>query len=118
MLEFFPSRTNSSQKDGHQSRSLHRTQQHLRHSPWVSLTNKNYITRVIAPNCFYKGRYSCVGKQLALMEIRYVTTSVLHKYNLSSGSSSDHDSFQKGLADGFTLALPVTPIIFSERDSA
>ncbi|CEJ93656.1 hypothetical protein VHEMI09232 [[Torrubiella] hemipterigena] len=64
---------------------------------------------------FSMGRYSCVGKQLALMEIRYVTTSILHKYNLAYDSSADQASFQKGLVDGFTLALPVTPIVFSDR---
>lgn len=47
------------------------------------------------------------------MEIRYVAASVLRKYNISY--AGEQSAFQKGMVDGFTLALPETPIKFESR---
>lgn len=56
-----------------------------------------------------------MGKSLALMEIRSVTTSIIRKYDLENKLKEDKDAFHSGLVDAFTLSSPETPIIFRER---
>ncbi|PNH26829.1 hypothetical protein VD0002_g4970 [Verticillium dahliae] len=64
----------------------------------------------------YRGRYSCVGKQLGLMEIRTVTAELLRRYNVSLAPDQSVKAFTDKLVDGFTLTCPKLDIIFTPRD--
>ncbi|KAH6879524.1 benzoate 4-monooxygenase cytochrome P450 [Thelonectria olida] len=68
---------------------------------------------VYAP--FSTGRYSCVGKQLGLMEMRSVTFELLSRYDVSFVRDYSPKSFVDGMRDYFTLALPDLELVFTSR---
>ncbi|KAL4901938.1 hypothetical protein BDW74DRAFT_169892 [Aspergillus multicolor] len=67
---------------------------------------------------FNAGPYSCAGKQLALMELRSVTASLLKRYNITLAPGQSKETFLEGLRDTFTLVAPPLPLIFSRRVTA
>ncbi|KAK7418715.1 hypothetical protein QQX98_003733 [Neonectria punicea] len=64
---------------------------------------------------FSTGRYSCVGKQLGLMELRYVTSQVLRRYDVKLAEGRTAEDFLAGLKDGFTLASPGLNLVLTPR---
>ncbi|KAK7423226.1 hypothetical protein QQZ08_009122 [Neonectria magnoliae] len=67
---------------------------------------------------FSTGRYSCVGKQLGLMELRYVTSQVLRRYDVKLAEGRTAKGFLAGLKDGFTLASPGLNLVLTPRKMA
>ncbi|KAK2031720.1 cytochrome P450 [Colletotrichum zoysiae] len=65
---------------------------------------------------FSTGKYSCVGKQLGLMEIRYCASQIIHRYDVEFAPNQTVQDFIEGHKDGFTLSLPKLEMIFSPRD--
>lgn len=61
------------------------------------------------------GKYSCVGRQLALMEIRFVLSQIVHRYNISFAPGQTPEAFLDGLVDGFTLMCPKLELVFTPR---
>ncbi|KAI3401755.1 hypothetical protein diail_9419 [Diaporthe ilicicola] len=61
------------------------------------------------------GRFSCVGKQLGLMEVRRVTALIAHKYDVEMAQGQTKEAFLAGLRDNFTLATPALNLVFSPR---
>jgi len=61
------------------------------------------------------GRYSCVGKHLALMEVRTVTAHIIRRYNVELAPGVNPKSFLDGKKDTFTLSLGPLPLVFKER---
>ncbi|OCL03915.1 cytochrome P450 [Glonium stellatum] len=64
---------------------------------------------------FSVGPYSCVGKQLALMEMRYVVSQIVHRYDVSFAPAQNAESFLDGKRDTFTLALGPLDLVFTDR---
>jgi cytochrome P450 len=64
---------------------------------------------------YYLGPYSCVGKQLALMEIRYVVAQIIHRYDLALAPGQSEELFLRGKRDTFTLVLGPLNLVFSHR---
>ncbi|KIW12678.1 hypothetical protein PV08_09956 [Exophiala spinifera] len=64
---------------------------------------------------FSTGRYSCVGKQLGLVEIRQVAYEILRRYNVALAPGQTPSAFLKGILDTFTLQLPSLNLVFSPR---
>jgi cytochrome P450 family 628 len=64
---------------------------------------------------FSTGRFSCVGKQLALMEIRRTTAIILHGYDLRIAPGQDVDAFPAKMKDTFTLVAPDFHLVFNAR---
>lgn len=62
------------------------------------------------------GAYNCVGKQLAYMEIRHVTSRILRRYNVALAPGQTREAFADGMVDGFTLACPKLDLIFTPRE--
>lgn len=62
------------------------------------------------------GPYNCVGKQLAFMEIRSVTSSILRRYNVELAPDQTREAFMDGIVDGFTAACPKFELIFTPRE--
>ncbi|KAH6703791.1 cytochrome P450 67 [Verticillium dahliae] len=81
---------------------------------WTSKPELVKDKAIFAP--FSIGRYSCVGKQLGLMEIRTVTAELLRRYNVSLAPDQSVKAFTDKLVDGFTLTCPKLDIIFTPRD--
>lgn len=61
------------------------------------------------------GRFSCVGKQLGLMEVRRVTVMIARKFDVAMALGQTKEAFLGGLRDNFTLATPALNLVFSPR---
>lgn len=74
------------------------------------------------PSCLHvsdvplTGPYNCVGKQLAFMEIRSVTSNILRRYNVRLAPGQTKEAFVDGMVDGFTVACPKLDLIFTPRE--
>ncbi|KAG8169544.1 hypothetical protein KVR01_000289 [Diaporthe batatas] len=64
---------------------------------------------------FSVGRFSCVGKQLGLMEVRRVTVLIARKFDVAMAPGQTKEAFLGGLRDNFTLATPALNLVFSPR---
>ncbi|OLN97179.1 Tryprostatin B 6-hydroxylase 1 [Colletotrichum chlorophyti] len=82
---------------------------------WISRPELAADPAAFAP--FGIGRYSCVGKQLGLMEIRYCVSQIVHRYNVAFSSGQTSKAFVEGKKDGFTLSLPELEVIFERREA-
>lgn len=67
---------------------------------------------------FSVGPYSCVGKQLALMEMRYVVSQIVHRYDVSLAQGQSAQKFLDDKKDAFTLALGELNLVFDKRKSS
>ncbi|KAJ2973892.1 hypothetical protein NQ176_g6345 [Zarea fungicola] len=82
---------------------------------WTSKPELIKDASAFAP--FSMGRYSCVGKQLALMELSRVTTEVIFKYNIELAPSQTKEAFLKAIKDTFTMATSTLNLVFQRRGS-
>ncbi|KAH7140458.1 benzoate 4-monooxygenase cytochrome P450 [Dactylonectria estremocensis] len=80
---------------------------------WTEIPELVKNASVFAP--FSVGRYSCVGKQLGLMEVRYVTSLVLQRFNIDLAHKDAAPAFLAGLKDRFTLTAPGLEVVFTAR---
>lgn len=64
------------------------------------------------------GKYSCVGKQLALMEIRDVASQLARRYDIRLADGQTSQSFEQGLIDSFTLTTPELRLVFTARNAS
>lgn len=71
---------------------------------------------VYAP--FSTGRGVCAGKQLGLMEMRYVLMDILSRYNIAFAPGTNPQAFIDGLRDCYTLELPRLDMVFTPRAGA
>uniref|UniRef100_A0A0C4DIE3 Cytochrome P450 n=1 Tax=Fusarium oxysporum (strain Fo5176) TaxID=660025 RepID=A0A0C4DIE3_FUSOF len=62
-----------------------------------------------------RGRYSCVGKQLGLMEVRYVIAHIVRAFDVRLGEGQTQEGFLKSKMDTFTLATPNLHLVFTPR---
>ncbi|KAK2606578.1 hypothetical protein N8I77_005318 [Diaporthe amygdali] len=64
---------------------------------------------------FSTGRFSCPGKQLALMNLRRATALICHQYDVAFGPGQRPEDFTAGLLDHFTLGVPKLDLVFTPR---
>lgn len=50
------------------------------------------------------------------MEIRGVTSRILHRFNVELAAGQTREAFVNGLVDGFTLACPKLDLVFTPRE--
>ncbi|KAH7239791.1 cytochrome P450 [Fusarium solani] len=81
---------------------------------WTSQPDLVKDASAFAP--FSMGRNSCVGKQLGLMEIRYVTTEILSRYNIQFAPGNDPKTYLENKMDVFTAAVPDLNLVFTPRN--
>ncbi|KAK0650024.1 cytochrome P450 monooxygenase-like protein [Cercophora newfieldiana] len=65
---------------------------------------------------FNIGPYACVGKRLALLEIRRVVGEVLARYHITPADSQSVDAFLEAKEDTFTTVSGTLPLIFTPRE--
>lgn len=73
--------------------------------PWIRLTRS-------AKN---QGPYACVGKRLAMLELRRVVAEILWRYDVAVAPGQTKEAFLDGKQDTFTTVSAPLPIIFTER---
>ncbi|KAI3289225.1 hypothetical protein DTO002I6_6967 [Penicillium roqueforti] len=64
---------------------------------------------------FQLGRYGCVGKQFALMELRAVIARVAYNFDLAFAPGETGVSFDDDSKDTFTFSIGSLPLVFTER---
>ncbi|KAK4448808.1 Tryprostatin B 6-hydroxylase [Podospora aff. communis PSN243] len=65
---------------------------------------------------FNIGPYACVGKRLALLEIRRVVAEVLARYYISFAKEETRDMFLEAKEDTFTTVSGSLPLVFTPRE--
>ncbi|KAJ3538809.1 hypothetical protein NM208_g5743 [Fusarium decemcellulare] len=80
---------------------------------WTAQKELTKDASIFAP--FSVGRFSCVGRQLGLMEVRFVTAEILRRYDVRLATKDTANQFLSGLKDGFTLAAPNLQVVFTPR---
>ncbi|KAL2851910.1 cytochrome P450 [Aspergillus pseudoustus] len=65
---------------------------------------------------FQIGRYGCVGKQLALMEMRSVIARIALEFDISFADTEAADLFDQGAKDTFTYTVGPLPLNFKLRE--
>ncbi|KAH6967869.1 cytochrome P450 [Ilyonectria sp. MPI-CAGE-AT-0026] len=80
---------------------------------WTTMPELTKNSSIYAP--FSIGRYSCVGKQLGLMEIRYVVSQIIHRFDVQLAQGQTTEAFLQSKRDTFTLAIPRLDLIFTPR---
>lgn len=66
---------------------------------------------------YFLGPYSCVGKQLALMELRRVLAEVFTRYDVSFAPGQTQAAFLESKKDAFTLVTGPLQLLFSRRQN-
>jgi cytochrome P450 len=66
---------------------------------------------------FSSGVYSCVGKQLALMELRGVIARAVTQFDIGFAPGEDGTNLLTKTRDVFTLDLAPLNLVFTERKS-
>ncbi|KAK4149486.1 cytochrome P450 monooxygenase [Chaetomidium leptoderma] len=64
---------------------------------------------------FNTGPYACVGKRLAMLELRRVVAEILWRYDLTMAPGQTQEAFLDGKQDTFTTVSAALPVIFTER---
>ncbi|KAL8793721.1 MAG: hypothetical protein Q9195_003662 [Heterodermia aff. obscurata] len=64
------------------------------------------------------GRYMCIGKNLALMELRIVTALLVSRYEISFAPGEDGTSLFRDMKDAFTAAPGDLRLVFQRRGEA
>ncbi|KAM0250781.1 hypothetical protein ACHAP5_001998 [Fusarium lateritium] len=80
---------------------------------WTSQPELVKDASVFSP--FHMGRGSCAGKQLALMEVRYIFSEILSRYNFRAAPGTSPEIFVNGLRDCFTMEVPELKMVFTPR---
>ncbi|KAJ5675976.1 hypothetical protein N7462_008873 [Penicillium macrosclerotiorum] len=64
---------------------------------------------------FQLGRYGCVGKQLALMQLRGVISRIAYDFDIAFAAGEDGVAFDSDSKDTFTFTIDPLQLVFSER---
>ncbi|KAB8238047.1 cytochrome P450 [Aspergillus alliaceus] len=64
---------------------------------------------------FSMGLYGCVGKNLAMMSLRVVISTLVLRYNITFAPGETGEAFDKGALDTFTTILPPLQVLFLPR---
>ena len=66
---------------------------------------------------FSYGPFSCVGKQVALQEMRLVLTAVVREFDAKLPDDFDSERFAKSTKSFFTIQIEELPMILTRRRS-
>ena len=81
---------------------------------WYSRPEMVADKRAFTP--FSIGRFACVGKNLALSELRFVTALLVSKYDISFAPGEDGTSCWRDMKDQFTAAPGKLELVFTPRE--
>jgi cytochrome P450 len=78
-------------------------------------SNEKFILDATAFNPFSYGPASCVGKNLALLELRAVTCFIIQKFNVKAKEDFCMDSWLDGIEDYFVIKRQPLPVVVEPR---
>lgn len=64
----------------------------------------------------FLGPYSCVGKQLALMELRTVVALLVYQFDVKFAPGEDGSRLIDDSKDYFTITISDLDLVFSPKD--
>lgn len=65
---------------------------------------------------FFQGRFGCVGRNLALMEIRAVAAALLSRYDMAFAPGTGRGvAVERDMGDQFTATPGRLELVFTER---
>ncbi|KAJ5961306.1 uncharacterized protein N7479_008456 [Penicillium vulpinum] len=64
---------------------------------------------------FLTGSYACVGRRLALMEVRRAIAAIICRYDIALGPDQTEEGFLDGKVDAFTLVAASLSLKFTRR---
>lgn len=70
----------------------------------------------ITTDCLPPGPYGCVGKRLAMMELRRVIAETISRYDVSFAPGQTREAFLDGKQDSFTSVSAPLHLVFNARD--
>jgi cytochrome P450 len=79
------------------------------------LANEEFILNTLAFNPFSYGPAACVGKNLALLELRAVVCSIVQKFRFYAKEGFDIKSWEDGIQDFFVIKRPPLPAVIEVR---
>jgi len=82
---------------------------------WLTSEEGNVILRKDAFIPFSSGPSNCVGKPLAMVEMRYVLALLIRRFELSLDDGYDPSRWEKGLLDHYVLTKGSLPVKFTVR---
>ncbi|CRG88390.1 hypothetical protein PISL3812_05420 [Talaromyces islandicus] len=80
---------------------------------WYSRLEMVKSKKAFSP--FSQGRYSCVGKNLAMAELRYVTAILVKKYTVRFAPGQSIEKVEAEMRDQFTAAPGDLKLLFTPR---
>ena len=72
-------------------------------------------TLIILTNTTPIGPYGCIGKQLALMELRTVVSLLVSQFDIRLAEGEDGKKLLDESRDAFTLRMEALEVVFEER---
>ncbi|OCB86788.1 cytochrome P450 [Sanghuangporus baumii] len=100
----------------------HRDERYFSPSPdsfiperWLDLDNKKFTTNVAAFIPFSAGRANCVGKSLALMEIRMVVATIVQRFDMEFAEGYDPHKWEEDLQEFFVMKVGKLPVVLRAR---
>ena len=81
---------------------------------WYSMPEMVADKRAFTP--FSIGRFACVGKNLALAELRFVTALLVSKYDITFAPGEDGTRCWRDMKDQFTAAPGKLELVFTPRE--
>ena len=109
---------NSFPSGGPQNRKWSEINKQSHPFPWVSvttLTNCGCLLICAHSSLSLTGPYSCIGKNLAMMEMRAVIARLVTKYDMEFAPGEDGTTALDKMKDTFTTTPGPLKIIFSKR---
>jgi cytochrome P450 len=79
-------------------------------------TTQSHLVRnreAFAP--FLLGPYNCLGKSLALMQVRHVVVELIRRYDFSLAAEQNAKDYWDARTDGFVMGLGALQLIFTDR---
>ncbi|KAJ5837014.1 benzoate 4-monooxygenase cytochrome P450 [Penicillium robsamsonii] len=81
-------------------------------------TRKELVKNPEAFAPFLLGPYNCLGKSLALMQVRHVLVELIQRYEIVLAPGADPEKYWKERTDGFVMGLAPLELSFTERKIA
>ena len=75
----------------------------------------NFFLDTAAFNPFSYGPANCVGKNLAIAELRAVTCFTVQKFNFKAREGFRVESWEEGIKDFFVIKRPALPVVVEVR---
>jgi cytochrome P450 len=83
---------------------------------FVPFSSGKSVARKIDAADEFRGTYSCIGKQLALMELRNVTARIVSHFDIAFAPGEDGKNLLEKTKDVFTLEVAPLKMIFTTRN--